>query len=65
MHRYSASRGISGLRKANAQYYERRFNVKLDYDKEVIATIGSKEGLANMAQVLASEGDTIIVPNPA
>ena len=65
MHRYSASRGISGLRKANAKYYERRFNVKLDYDKEVIATIGSKEGLANMAQVLASEGDTILVPNPA
>ena len=65
MHRYSASRGISGVRKANAKYYERRFNVKLDYDKEVIATIGSKEGLANMAQVLASEGDTILVPNPA
>ena len=65
MHRYSASRGISGLRKANAKYYERRFNVKLDYDKEIIATIGSKEGLANMAQVLASDGDTILVPNPA
>ena len=65
MHRYSASRGITGLRKANAKYYERRFNVKLDYDKEIIATIGSKEGLANMAQVLASPGDTILVPNPA
>ena len=65
MHRYSASRGITGLRKANAKYYERRFNVKLDYDKEIIATIGSKEGLANMAQVLASPGDTIMVPNPA
>jgi len=64
-HRYSASKGISGLRKAQAEYYQRRFNVKLDYDTEIIATLGSKEGLANMAQILSVPGDTILVPNPA
>jgi len=64
-HRYSASRGITGLRKAQAEYYERRFNVKLDFDTEVIVTLGSKEGLANMAQVLSMPGDSFLVPNPA
>ena len=64
-HRYSASKGISGLRRAQAEYYQRRFNVKLDYDTEIIATLGSKEGLANMAQILSVPGDTILVPNPA
>ncbi|MEC9393019.1 MAG: LL-diaminopimelate aminotransferase [Pseudomonadota bacterium] len=64
-HRYSASKGISGLRRAQAGYYQRRFNVKLDYDTEIIATLGSKEGLANMAQILSVPGDTILVPNPA
>ena len=64
-HRYSSSKGISGLRKAQASYYERRFNVKLNYDTEVVATLGSKEGLANMAQVLSIPSDTFLVPNPA
>ena len=64
-HRYSASKGIAGLRRAQAEYYQRRFNVKLDFDTEVIATLGSKEGLANMAQILSVPGDTILVPNPA
>ena len=64
-HRYSASKGISGLRKAQAEYYQRRFDVRLDYDTEIIATLGSKEGLANMAQILSVPGDTILVPNPA
>jgi len=64
-HRYSSSKGISGLRKAQANYYERRFNVKLNYDTEVVATLGSKEGLANMAQVLSIPSDTFLVPNPA
>src|ERR1700759_2717896 len=48
-HRYSASRGIKGLRKAFAAYYERRFGVKIDPDSEVIAALGSKEGFANIA----------------
>jgi alanine-synthesizing transaminase len=64
-HRYSNSRGIPGLRKAIAGYYSRRFNVGLDWEKEVIATIGSKEGLANLAQAITSPGDIIMVPNPS
>ena len=64
-HRYSSSKGISGLRKAQANYYERRFDVKLNYETEVVATLGSKEGLANMAQVLSTPSDTFLVPNPA
>ncbi|MGI9392095.1 MAG: LL-diaminopimelate aminotransferase [Parvibaculales bacterium] len=63
-HRYSASRGIAGLRKAQARYYERRFGVKLDADKEIVATIGSKEGFANMAQAIGSKVDSVLVPNP-
>ena len=63
-HRYSASKGIPGLRQAQARYYERRFGVKLDPDTEIIATLGSKEGFANMAQAMVSPGDVILVPNP-
>ena len=63
--RYSASRGIPGLRKAMAGYYARRFGVKLNPDREVIATLGSKEGFANLAQAITAPGDTILVPNPA
>jgi len=65
MNRYSASRGIPGLRKAMAAYYGRRFGVKIDPDREVIATLGSKEGFANLAQAITAPGDTILVPNPA
>ncbi|MSO81457.1 MAG: LL-diaminopimelate aminotransferase [Alphaproteobacteria bacterium] len=64
-HRYSNSRGIPGLRKAQAAYYERRFNVTLDPETEVIATLGSKEGLANLAQAITAPGDVILVPNPS
>ena len=64
-HRYSASRGIAGLRKAIAGYYQRRFGVKLDPDKETIVTLGSKEGLAHLALAITAPGDTIIVPNPS
>ena len=64
-HRYSASKGIPGLRKALANYYERRFNVKLNPETEVVATLGSKEGLANLAAAITSPGDTILVPNPS
>tara|TARA_R110002126_G_scaffold236027_2_gene379688 strand:- start:55 stop:1284 length:1230 start_codon:yes stop_codon:yes gene_type:complete len=63
-HRYSTSRGIPGLRRAQAAYYKRRFGVKLDPDTEVIATLGSKEGFANMAQAITAPGDVILCPNP-
>ncbi len=62
--RYSASKGIPGLRKAQAAYYQRRFGVKLDPEKHVVATLGSKEGFANMAQAITAPGDVILVPNP-
>ena len=64
-HGYSMSRGIPGLRKAQAAYYERRFGVTLDPESEVVVSIGSKEGLANLAQAITSPGDTILVPNPS
>jgi len=64
-HGYSASRGIPGLRKAQAAYYSRRFNVELDPESEIIVTLGSKEGLANLAQAITSPGDIVLVPNPA
>jgi alanine-synthesizing transaminase len=63
-HRYSASKGIPGLRKAQAAYYARRFGVKLNPDTQVVATLGSKEGFANMAQAITAPGDVILVPNP-
>ncbi len=63
--RYSASKGISGLRRAQAAYYERRFGVKLNPDTQVVATLGSKEGFANMAQAITAPGDVILVPNPS
>ncbi|MDQ2634688.1 MAG: LL-diaminopimelate aminotransferase [Pseudomonadota bacterium] len=63
-HRYSSSRGIPGLRRAQAGYYARRFGVKLDPDREVVATLGSKEGFANMAQAITAPGDVILCPNP-
>ena len=62
--RYSASRGIHGLRRAQAAYYARRFGVKLDPETQVVATLGSKEGFANMAQAITAPGDVILVPNP-
>jgi alanine-synthesizing transaminase len=65
VHGYSASRGIPGLRKALAAYYGRRFGVKLDWQKEVVVTLGSKEGFANLAQAISAPGDTVIVPNPS
>ena len=64
-HRYSASKGITGLRRAQAAYYERRFGVALDPDTEVVATLGSKEGFANMAQAITAPGDVVLTPNPS
>lgn len=63
--RYSASRGIAGLRRAQAAYYERRFGVKLNPDTQIVATLGSKEGFANVAQAITAPGDIILVPNPS
>jgi len=64
-HGYSASAGIKGLRKAQAGYYARRFGVELDPDKEVVVTLGSKEGLANLAQAITAPGDVVLAPNPS
>src|SRR6266516_7022757 len=63
--RYSASRGITGLRKAQAAYYARRFGVKLNPDTQIVATLGSKEGFANVAQAITAPGDVVLVPNPS
>jgi len=64
-HRYSTSKGIPGLRRAISGYYERRFNVSIDPEAEAIVTLGSKEGLANLAQAITSPGDVLLVPNPS
>ena len=64
-HGYSASRGIPGLRKAQAAYYQRRFGVEVDPESEVIVTLGSKEGLANLAQAITAPGDVVLAPNPS
>src|ERR1700687_2812352 len=63
--RYSASRGIPGLRRAQAAYYERRFGVKLNPDTQIVTTLGSKEGFANVAQAITAPGDVVLVPNPS
>jgi alanine-synthesizing transaminase len=64
-HRYSMSKGIPGLRKAQAAYYQRRFGVKLDAETQVVATLGSKEGFANLANAITSPGDVVLCPNPS
>ena len=64
-HRYSISRGIDGLRKAQREYYLRRFDVALNKENEIVVTLGSKEGLANLASAITSKGDLILVPNPS
>ena len=63
--RYSSSRGIPGLRRAMAAYYDRRFGVRIDPETEVVATLGSKEGFANLAQAITTPGDVVVVPNPS
>jgi alanine-synthesizing transaminase len=63
--RYSASRGIAGLRRAQAAYYARRFGVKLNPESQIVTTLGSKEGFANVAQAITAPGDVILVPNPS
>ena len=63
--RYSASRGITGLRRAQAGYYDRRFGVKLNPETQIVATLGSKEGFANVAQAITAPGDVVLCPNPS
>jgi alanine-synthesizing transaminase len=63
--RYSASKGIPGLRRAQAAYYARRFGVKLDPETQVVTTLGSKEGFANVAQAITAPGDVVLVPDPS
>jgi len=62
---YSVSRGILGLRQACSRYYDRRFDVKLNPADEIIATMGSKEGFANLAQAITAPGDIIYAPDPS
>ncbi len=64
-HGYSQSKGIPRLRKAQANYYGRRFNVDLDPDREVVVTMGSKEGLSSMATAITAPGDVILAPSPS
>jgi len=64
-HGYSASKGIPGIRRAQANYYGRRFNVDLDPETEVVMTMGSKEGLASLATAITAPGDVVLAPNPS
>jgi alanine-synthesizing transaminase len=64
-HRYSASRGIKGLRLEMAKKYTRVWNVDLNPETEVLACIGSKEGFSHMCLAMLGAGDTAIVPDPA
>ncbi len=64
-HGYSASKGIPGVRKAQANYYARRWGVDVDPETEVVMTMGSKEGLASMATAMTAPGDVVLAPNPS
>src|SRR4051795_3889326 len=64
-HRYSVSNGVAGLRREVAKKYRTRYNVELDPETEVIATIGSKEGFSHLCLALLGPGDTAVVPDPA
>lgn len=65
VHGYSSSRGINGLRRSLVNYYKRRFDVTLDKDREVVVTLGSKEGFANLAQAITAPGDVVLAPDPS
>ncbi len=64
-HGYSQSKGIPGLRRAQANYYARRFGVELDPETEVVVTMGSKEGLGSLANAITAPGDVVLAPNPS
>src|SRR5256714_11089631 len=63
-HGYSSSRGIAGLRRAQAAHYARRFGVELDPEREIIVTLGSKEGLPNLSHAITAPGGTVLAPDP-
>lgn len=63
-HGYAGYYGIPALRQAIATYYQRRFGVELDPNKEVVVLIGSKEGLANISQAFVDPGDLALIPDP-
>ncbi len=64
-HRYSASKGVRRLRVAIANWYRRRYQVDIDPETEAVVTVGSKEGIANLAKATIAIGDKVLVPNPA
>lgn len=64
-HRYSASKGINGLRLAIAKWYMRRYGVELNHDDEVVVTMGAKEGLSHLALAMLSPGDVVLAPDPS
>ncbi len=64
-HRYSSSKGIPRLRKAITNWYKKKYQVEIDPETEAIVTIGSKEGIANLAMATINKGDIVLVPNPA
>ena len=64
-HRYSVSTGLYNLRREAALYYQRLWDVELDPETEVVATIGSKEGYSHLCLALLGPGDTALVPSPA
>jgi alanine-synthesizing transaminase len=64
-HGYSQSKGIPGLRRAQAGYYAKRFGVEVDPEREVVVTMGSKEGLASLATAITAPGDVVLAPNPS
>jgi alanine-synthesizing transaminase len=64
-HGYSQSKGIPGLRRAQAGYYAKRFGVDVDPETEVVVTMGSKEGLASLATAITAPGDVVLAPNPS
>ena len=63
-HRYSASRGITKLRHAIADWYKRRYDVDVDPEAEAVVTIGAKEGLSHLVLALVNPGDVVFSPNP-
>ncbi len=63
-HRYPESEGLPEYRRAVAQWYQRRFSVTLDPDKEVVSLIGAKEGIGHIAFCLLDAGDVALVPDP-
>ncbi len=64
-HRYSVSRGIPRLRRAITHWYQTRYGVELDPEREAIVTIGSKEGISHLCLAILDANDTVLVPNPS